>query len=460
MPQSLPLASSRSIWSRLSFFLCIAMAIIAEISLYPGWLFYDSAKQWEWARQIAESGMPAQLQDYLISAHWPFFDTLIKVPFYKLSGEAGLYGAAQAIFFNLGIYLLGCALLGRRSPWLLACTAFMVLSPVAVNYSIFHSSDTVVAGCALISVAMICDGGLGLALRIGALAGCTLLMSLVRYNALPAAFLLLVVFFWLERATLGKLRSIALCGASVALIAGGVALMHSYQQTAIKSNPVAGSIALRLLDASHETADPVIHAITDPNVRANPRLREPLDPACYAHGMWCHQFSVPWRRVSTDGYLSAYFHLLVRHPLVFTEVTAHFASYTLGFAAPLEPTQIGRTDVDAPFPSARMIYNHRRRASLKALHSELRALDGFVARTGAVFLVGFAAAFAVQRFRIVLALSALAIGYLGPLVLLAGTNNFRYTLPVSIVAMTIIAGSCCVLLDRVQAGLRKRFAPA
>jgi len=47
---------------------------------------------------------------------------------------------------------------------------------------------------------------------------------------------------------------------------------------------------------------------------------------------------------------------------------------------------------------------------------------------------------------LVAAFILLAVGYLGPLLLLVGTNNFRYTFPVTIVGMGILAGACCVMV--------------
>src|SRR6185437_11811444 len=91
--------------SRLSLIICLVVALLVSFLLYPGWLFFDSTMQWEWARQIAEQGIPRHLRDYLITSHWPIFNTLMKVPFYRLTGEVGLYALVQAIFFNSGIYL-------------------------------------------------------------------------------------------------------------------------------------------------------------------------------------------------------------------------------------------------------------------------------------------------------------------------------------------------------------------
>jgi hypothetical protein len=50
----------------------------------------------------------------------------------------------------------------------------------------------------------------------------------------------------------------------------------------------------------------------------------------------------------------------------------------------------------------------------------------------------------------------LVVGYLGPLLLLVGTNNFRYTFPVTIVGMGILAGVGCVVIRFVVRRLLSR----
>ena len=116
---------------------------------------------------------------------------------------------------------------------------------------------------------------------------------------------------------------------------------------------------------------------------------------------------------------------------------------------------MGRIDVRPPFPAARMTFNHRRLAYFDALQMALGAFDGLAARAGVVCLLGLIAACLLRRRALVVAFILLAIGYLGPLLLLVGTNNFRYTLPVTIVGMGIFAGACCVLIRFVA----RRFLP-
>ncbi|HKU80453.1 MAG TPA: hypothetical protein VJQ42_11475, partial [Rhodanobacteraceae bacterium] len=108
--------------------ICVATALVVALSLYPGWFFFDSATQWGWARQIATKGLPDSLKAYGITSHWPIFNTLLKVPFYWITGEAGFYIFVQAALFNISLYLLGAALLGRQSLWLIAYTLVMVWS--------------------------------------------------------------------------------------------------------------------------------------------------------------------------------------------------------------------------------------------------------------------------------------------------------------------------------------------
>lgn len=442
----------------LSIAICVATALIVTFSLYPGWFFFDSAKQWGWARLIANSGFPARLADYGITSHWPIFNTLIDVPFYWLTGEAGFYIFVQALLFNLALYLIGAALLGRRSVWLVVFTLAAVLSPISVNYSVFQSSDTPVALCALVAVAVICDGEMSAVRRTVLLAASVWFMSLTRYNALPVAVFFIAIFFWQQRHSFGRARSWILAVGVLVLVGGSVAAARAYEHTAFTSDSATGGAAMRLLDAAHYTPDPVIHALIDPYIKTNPELRKPLAPACYEYGGWCSQLdSTPLRRLSTRKYMRAYLHLLLYHPIIFTRVTWHFAEYQLGLAAPLDATQIGRTDITPPFPAGRMTYNGRRYAFLAALWATLGAFGSLAARAGWVCLLGFAAALLLRRRGLAIAFVALAVGYLGPLLLLAATNNFRYSFPVTIVGYCIVVAGCCVLARSGFARIRARW---
>jgi len=298
--------------------ICVATALVVALSLYPGWFFFDSATQWGWARQIATKGLPDSLKAYGITSHWPIFNTLLKVPFYWLTGEAGFYIFVQAALFNVSLYLLGAALLGRRSLWLIAYTLLMVGSPISVNYSVFQSSDTIVAICTLVAVAMIVDREPGLARRAWLLIVAILMMSWVRYNALPASFFLVWFFFWSVRASLGGRRAMAWLAVSLVLLGGSVAAARAYEHQAHIRDSAAGGVAMRLLDASRHTDDPYVHALVDPYLAENPAVREPLTPDCYEHAGWCAQMNAaPWRNLSTAKFMHAYLHLLVHHPVVF-----------------------------------------------------------------------------------------------------------------------------------------------
>ena len=427
--------------------ICVATALVVALSLYPGWFFFDSATQWGWARQIATKGLPDSLMAYGITSHWPIFNTLLKVPFYWLTGEAGFYIFIQAALFNLSLYMLGAALLGRRSLWLIAYTLLMVWSPISLNYSVFQSSDTIVAICTLTAVAMIVDRELGFARRAWPLIAAILVMSWVRYNALPASVFLTCFFFWSVRVPVGRRRALACLVGSLFVLGGSVAAARAYEHQAHIRDSAAGGVAMRLLDASRHTDDAYVHALVDPHVAEDPALRAPLTPDCYEHAGWCAQMSgKPWRNLPTAKFMHAYLHLLVHHPLVFVQTNYRFAMYSLGFKARLEATQMGRTDVTPPFPAARMTFNHRRLAYFDALQIALGAFQGLAARAGVVCLLGLFAACLLRRRTLVVAFILLAIGYLGPLLLLVGTNNFRYTLPVTIVGMGIVAGACCVLI--------------
>jgi len=430
---------------------------VVAFSLYPGWFFFDSATQWGWARQIATKGLPGSLKDYGITSHWPIFNTFVKVPFYSLTGEAGFYIFIQAALFNLSLYMLGAALLGRRSLWLIPYTLVMVWSPISLNYSVFQSSDTIVAICALTALAMVGDRELGLVHRALLLAVAVLVMSWVRYNALPASVFLACVFFWVARVQLGRGRAMGCLVLSLMVLGGSVAAARAYEHDAYILDSAAGGVAIRLLDASRHTSDPYVHALVDPYMEENRAARKPLEPDCYAHGGWCAQLSVkPWRNLPTGKFMHAYLHLLIHHPLVFMATNGRFAMYSLGLKTPLEATQIGRTNISPPFPSARMTFNHRRLAYFDALQKALGAFHGLAARAGWVCLMGLIAACLLRRRALVVAFIALAIGYLGPLLLLVGADNFRYTFPVTIVGMGITAGACCVLIRFVSVRLLPR----
>lgn len=444
----------------LSLWACFLAALWVTFSLYPGWFFFDSAQQWQWARLIALNGLPVRLEDFGITSHWPIFNTLMDVPFYLLTGEAGFYAFVQALLFNVSLYLLGAALLGRKSAWLVVYTLVLVLSPISLNYSVFQSSDTVVAICALVAVAMAVDNEIGTLRRVLLFAIALLVMALCRYNALPAVFFLVCTFFWLMRYQLGIARSARLACLVMLLVGVSVAAARAYEHTAYMRDSAAGGVSLRLLDASRYTKDPAVHNLVDPYIRANPKLREPLTPECYAHGGWCAQMNgQPWRGLSTSRYMKAYLHLLIYHPWVFSRVVYHFSIYQLGLATPLEPTQIANARyIRAPFPSATMTFNHRRIAFYTALLATLSAVGGLAARAGIVCLLGLVAALLLRRRGLVAAFVVLAVGYLGPLLLLAGTNNFRYTFPVTIVGFGIVIAGCCVLA-RYTAGRVNRTPP-
>jgi hypothetical protein len=425
--------------------ICVFTAVVVAFSLYPGWFFFDSATQWGWARQIAIKGLPDELMAYGITSHWPIFNTLLKVPFYWLTGEAGFYIFVQAAIFDLSLYLLGATLLGRRSWWLVVYTLLMVWSPISINYSVFQSSDTIVAICTLTAVAMSVDRELGFARRACLVIVAILVMSWVRYNALPASVFLACFFFWNVRGQIG-LRHTLMCLAVVLVVLGGsVAALRAYEHQAHMRDSAAGGVAMRLLDASHHTDDARVHALIDPYVAANPALRAPLTPDCYEHAGWCAQMNgTPWRDLSTAKFMHAYLHLLIHHPVVFTQTNFRFAMYSLGLKAPLETTQMGRIDITPPFPAARMTYNHRRLAYFDALQAALGAIHGLAARAGVICVLGLLVAWLLRRRGLVASFALLAVGYLGPLLLLVGTNNFRYTFPVTIVGMGIIAAGCCV----------------
>jgi hypothetical protein len=425
---------------------CIATALVVAFSLYPGWFFFDSATQWGWARQIATKGLPDSLRAYGITSHWPIFNSLLKVPFYWLTGEAGFYIFAQAALFNMSLYMLGAALLGRRSLWLIAYTLLIVWSPISLNYSVFQSSDTIVAICTLMAVAMIVDRELGFQRRTWLLLAAVLVMSWVRYNALPASVFLACFFFWSLRRQVGQRRALACLVASLMALGGSVAAARAYEHQAHIRDSAAGGVAMRLLDASRHTDDVRVHALVDPYVAENPALRAPLTPDCYEHAGWCAQMNgTPWRNLSTAKFMHAYLHLLIHHPVVFVRTNYRFAMYSLGFKARLEATQMGLTGITPPFPAARMTFNHRRLAYFDALQVALGTFDGLAARAGLVCLLGLIAACLLRHRKLVVAFILLAIGYLGPLLLLVGTNNFRYTFPVTIVGMGIFAAACCVL---------------
>lgn len=440
--------------------ICFAAAVWVTFSLYPGWFFFDSAQQWQWARLIALNGLPVELKDFGITSHWPIFNTLIDVPFYRLTGEAGLYILVQALLFNLSLYLLGAAILGRRSAWLIAYTLVLVMSPISLNYSVLQSSDTIVAICALVAVAMAVDSEVRLRRRVLLFAAAIWVMALTRYNALPATFFLICVFFWLLRGKLGVGRSATLACIVVLVVGGSVAAARGYEHTANMRDSAAAGVALRLLDASRYTSDPTVHALIDPHVQANPKLRQPLAPDCYAHGGWCSQMdSNEWRDLPTSKYMRAYLHLLLHHPMVFLRVTWHFSTYQLGLAEPLEATQIANARyIQAPFPSATMTFNRQREAFHSALLKTLAVFHGFAGRAGVVGVLGLIAALLLRRRGLTASFVALGVGYLGPLLLLAATNNFRYTFPVTVVAFGIAFSGCCVLVRYVceRAGLALR----
>jgi hypothetical protein len=441
-----------------SLSICLLMAVLVGFSLYPGWFFYDSSTQWQWAQLIVTRGLPAKLVEYNITSHWPIFNTLVKAPFYWLTGEAGLYAFVQALLFNFSLCALGAAIIGRKSAWLVVYTLLVVVSPISQNYSVFQSSDTIVALCALAAVAMVCDSEAGTTRRIGWFVPAVLMMSLVRYNALPAAFLLTAVFCWKLRDRLGHAKRVVLGAGVVVALVVSVAGMRAYEHTGHVLDSAAEGVIMRLLDASHYTSDPSVKAAIGSFIESNPSLKRPLAPDCYAHGVWCAQMSgTAWHRLSTAKYMHAYLHLLIHDPIVFARVTWHFSGYQLGLTTPLLATQMGRTDIEPAFPSARMIFNARRLEMYARLQRTLNGFDSLAARGGVVCLLGMVGALALRRRDLVAAFGVLAVGYLVPLLLLANTNNFRYTFPVTIVAFAIVVAACATLARALTGSARARL---
>lgn len=433
---------------RWSLWICFLTALVVTFSLYPGWFFFDSSQQWAWARQFVDKGWPHHLRAYVVTSHWPIFNTIVNVPFYWLTHEAGLYILVQAFAFNVSLFLVGRALIGRRSLWLLCFTVLMVLSPISMNMSVFQSSDTPVAICALVIIAMIVDDGIGPAWRVFWVGVAVVMMSLLRYNALTASIPLAIVFYWSIRAQCGVRRSaLALAGILLVTVLS-VGAARAYEHTAYQRDSAPEGPALRLLAASRLTPDPVIHAIVDPRIQANPQLRQPLGPDCYIAGYMCPQIGGPWEGLSTGRVMRAYFHLMTHHPVTFLRVNGRFAWYALGLGGPVEARQLGRSDIPAPFPAARMTFNHRRFAMLSAFHAALRLFDGLAARAAYIFLLGLAASLCLWRSRLIVAYVILSVGYAVPILLLANDANFRYLFPVTITGMAILMGTCCVLARR------------
>ncbi len=435
---------------RWSLWICFLTALVVTFSLYPGWFFFDSSQQWAWARQFVVNGWPHHLREYIVTSHWPIFNTIINVPFYWLTHEAGLYILVQAFAFNVSLFLVGRALIGRRSLWLLLFTLVMVLSPISMNMSVFQSSDTIVATCALVIVAMIVDDAISLGWRAFWVGIAVVMMSLIRYNALTASIPLAILFYWAIRGQWGARRSAQAVAGILLVTVLSVGAARAYEHTAYQRDSAPEGPALRLLAASRSTPDPVVHAVVDPRVQANPQLRQPLGPDCYSAGYMCPQLGGPWEGLSTRRVMRAYLHLMTDHPVIFLRVNGRFAWYALGLGGPLEARQLGRSDIPAPFPAARMTFNHRRLAMLSAFHAALGLFDGLAARAAYIFLLGLAASLCLWRSRLIVAYVILSVGYAVPILLLASDANFRYLFPVTITGMAILTAACCVLARRIM----------
>jgi uncharacterized membrane protein YhhN len=66
-------------------------------------------------------------------------------------------------------------------------------------------------------------------------------------------------------------------------------------------------------------------------------------------------------------------------------------------------------------------------------------------------------ALALRRRDLIAAFGVLAVGYLVPLLLLANTNNFRYTFPVTIVAFAIVVAACAAFGRALTGNVRARL---
>ncbi len=445
----------------------LVLGALATVLLKPGWLFWDSSTQWQWARRIATEGLPRAFSDYDIQSQWPVMNTLVKVPFCLHPDGGVLYTWLQATALYFGVLSLARALAGRWSYPLAAGTLLLCLWPNVINIAVFHSSDTLAAVmvCVLISVAVDRLRGddreqrsqgtqiarLVLPLLLG------VVLTALRLNAVTFLAFLAPAVIWCSVRP-GRFRvAVTLIGTAVCLILP-VQLTRQLDRTAYFKTTASEGLALKLWMQDAQYPDNVaVRGVLPDIVRQRVTT---IDPATYTLGRWTQQSlsSINWDRVHTDRELTgrlvvAYGRSFLEDPERWLAANAETYAAWLGIRSPLPNLEIGRYDIPPPWPELRMEPTVVRAWFLRAETWS----NGYGFSSPALWLVfclvSAGAAYARRRssqelkgFGLTLILSLV---YAFPMVIFSATPEVRYHFPfilpmaTSVIASAVLSVSPC-----------------
>lgn len=427
----------------------IAFAAIVTFALYPGWLFWDSAKQWEYAQLILRNGPPLRLSDYGITSQWPVFLTLIKVPFLAVTGETGLLIFLQAIlsFFTIFLFLkrlnLGLTVT-NVTLWI------VILSPFVWNYAVFHSSDMPVALLSMLTISILLKPRLDkydvsiLIIVWGAI-------LLTKYNA-ATSLVFFIGFVVNQQWGRGVWRASIVPIVAVCSIISAVLV---YQATAYREDIVIDGMVLRVWEASQRFNDPELEAKIQAMFKGP--IKGTFTDECLANGTFCEPFRNLFRfgEVKLAEVQSVYVRTALHHPIAFAAACARFASYQLGISSPLPETEIGKRNSPEPFAKARMEYDDVRERALRLHKASQSFLFSVIGRPYLMMIACLLCALLVLRNRaLVLLCAGFFVTYYGPLLVIAPARDFRYAYPLTFICYTVVCASLVALAIKATKGYR------
>lgn len=438
----------------------VLFSAVVVFALYPGWLFYDSATQWDFAKRIVDNGFPLRLSTLYINSQWPIFLTLLKVPFLALTGEVGLYVFCQSVVMLWAIWFFIREAAGRLlGPSTLSlCFWAVALTPFVWGYAVFHSSDTIAALITLPMLAVLaadCLTGRSLA----TFTACAVVLVLSRFNAAPAGMFLAGALAVVHRADLIRLKRVAALSGAVAAIIVGVTL--AYQRTANPVDIVMDGMLLRVWDVEQRVNDPKLSERL--NALAVKPVTEPLNADCFDNGTFCPQMretfdlaNLPYNAV-TKLYLGT----LLRHPIAFAQASARFGYHQLGIPMPLGEDELGwNKEYQPAFERLNQLFDARKAWARDVIHASEWFPWGVPARPAVMIALSLlGAVFILRSGRLTWLCAGFYIFWYGPLMAIAPAFGFRYAFPITLVAYLIICASAAVLISRVIARVKMQIAP-
>jgi hypothetical protein len=426
----------------------LTFAGILAFTLSPGWLFWDSARQWQWAVALAAHGIPEQLSELGLTTQWPLLPTLMKVPFVSLPAGPALQAFLQLLALIAAIALLGRALGTRGRCW---AVVGILLTPFVWNYGLFHSSDTPVAILACCCTALVIRPELTPRAFWMTVALSTLATAF-RYNALPMALFFMGVATVRMPGTRWRRWSRGVLAVVGSLLA--VFLVVRANRTAHPMDVSVSGALLRVWQINTQVDDPRLDALLAPMVD-DPHT--PLEKDCFEVGMWCDrmQRQVHWKQVQSAPLLDGYLRSIRAHPTAFLGTQLQYARSFLGVESPLPETEIGRRDTAVPLAGTKMVYDEWRELALRWHLRSQRVLGGLPSRPLPLLLMALLLLWLGRvHWRVGLVLVGLSVSYCVPLILIAPSRDFRYYLPMLLVCYAMTVAMLVDLLIRLAVRAR------